>query len=168
MLKKGISSLIITVLLVAISIGLGSMVIGWVTTTVASNVEGTRTQSHRTTSCNNVNFIVWKKYLYSSDGTNYNNVSFYVENKGNVIAGFVVKIRDQNENLIYIPRDYSQLNQNYYFNKDERKWIYFYCDSCNGSIMHVELIPLYRDQTGSLDLCNSFTRSYDSLELERR
>lgn len=169
MLKKGVSSLIITVLLVAISIGLGSMVIGWVSSTVASNVEGTRVQTQRTSLCNNLNFVVWKKYLYTTDGgQTYKNISFYIENKGVAIAGFVAKIRDDSENLIYIPKNYSQLNQNFYFNKDERKWISFYCDTCTGSISNVELIPLYRDQSGSLDLCNSYTRVYDSLEIERR
>ncbi|MEM4396443.1 MAG: hypothetical protein QXR30_02180 [Candidatus Woesearchaeota archaeon] len=167
--KKGISSLIITVLLVAISIGLGSLVIGWVTSSVSSNVAEARAGSLKITGCKDISYTVWKTYLYTNGTPNlYNNISFYIENKGTGIAGFVLKIKDDANNLLYEPQDFSNIRPETFFNPSEKKWIYFYCSKCSGNISFVELIPLYRAESGNLDLCGMNTRSYEAFQIEKR
>ncbi|MEM4500077.1 MAG: hypothetical protein QXD62_01870 [Candidatus Woesearchaeota archaeon] len=167
MKKKGLSSLIITVLLVAISIGLGSMVIGWVTTTVSSQISSARPTQMKLSSCQEIKFTVWKTYLYSN-GTHYNNFTAFIQNDAHDIVGFVTKITDSTGNLVYVPSNYITVNQETYLSAGDRKWISFYCDKCAGNISFVELIPLYRDSGGNLALCDMNIRTYDGNSIEKK
>ncbi len=167
MSKKGLSALVITVLLVAISIGLGTMVVSWVTTYSTQSVAETRHTSGRMIKCQDIKYTVYKVEISEVNGS-YNNLSLFIENGDKPISGFLLRVEDEDGNILFLPRDLGDVNS--YFKPNQRKWIHFFCDTCNGSILSAELIPLVRDPQDPTDLipCEMNHRTYDSSSFEYR
>ncbi len=101
--KKSISALVVTVLLVAVSIGIGTVLVSWVSSYSTGNVNRAKKTTSALDLCSGVQYSLYNVKVVDPTSTTNGSISVFLVNTGKFsIDSLIVKVQDSAGDMFFI------------------------------------------------------------------
>jgi hypothetical protein len=166
--KNAISGLIVTVLLVAVSMAIGSVIVSWVTSLAQGNIQETKETHSDLSMCKQVNMMIWNVIVENPTQTVTGNISVFLENKGEVpISALLYRIYDNSGNIYFVTSEKSpiQAKSRGYIHLSERlnlTDLEITCSDCRIQTIEISPVVSLTEEPFSDIKCDNMARKYSS------
>ncbi len=101
--KKSISALVVTVLLVAVSIGIGTVLVSWVSSYSTGSVNRAKKATNALDVCSGVQYSIYNVQVVNPNATTNGSISVFLVNTGKFrIDSLFVKVEDSAGDMFFL------------------------------------------------------------------